>query len=243
MFTTYFVLYFLSESLVFIFYLYMYFPSECLALPPFTLPPRQTGGDHGRSSELGHLDNNVFYQMENTWNIAKAGTPGQQRFRPNGKFFKMCDISLSLWVSEWSFWHVCDREGVKRFPNQQILILNEIFFLTAIAFEEKFKIMMAKKQSNISPGRLASQQWQSQSQAQAGSRCTETSGWSTNPTTREHHLLLRQELGLCFCLSSHQWNIFSQQIHQAWTQLSLVTCHCHCICQKFTWSNPLQGLH
>ena len=112
MFTTYFVLYFLSESLVFIFYLYMYFPSECLALPPFTLPPRQTGGDHGRSSELGHLDNNVFYLIENTWNIAKAWTFGNDVFGQMENSSKMCDISLSLWVSEWSFWHVCDREGV-----------------------------------------------------------------------------------------------------------------------------------
>ena len=61
---------------------------------------------------------------------------------------------------------------------------------------------MAKKQSNISPGRPASQQWQSQSQAQAGSRCTETSGWSTTPTTLEHCPLLNQGLGL-FLSPSH----------------------------------------
>jgi len=35
--------------------LFVYLPSESLALSPSTLPPRQTGGDHGRPSELGHL--------------------------------------------------------------------------------------------------------------------------------------------------------------------------------------------
>ena len=52
-------------------------------------------------------------------------------------------------------------------------------------------------------------------------RMVDQSNYSWTPP----HLLPRQELGLCFCLSSHQWNIFSQQIYQAWTQLSLVTCH------------------